>query len=70
MSLFTKYSKCMGLIEAQNILEFRKITGYNGYLPLWFLDSYNKYVTFRNSSNKKYLLLYDDVYVIPILIRK
>lgn len=60
----------MKIKVVDNILDFRNKTGYNGYLPLFLNDNYKNYITSRKSNHKCFLLLYDNFYIIPVLIRK
>ena len=50
--------------------DFRKATGWEGYLSLFFSDSYKEYVTYRHHNQKKFSIVYSEEYAIPVLIRQ
>ena len=50
--------------------DFRKATGWEGNLSLFFSDSYKEYVTYRHHNQKKFSIVYSEEYAIPVLIRQ
>ena len=59
----------MEIRTADGSAQFRATTGYEANMPVFFSDNYKNYITYHKSSNKRFLLLYSNDYVMPVLIR-